>query len=53
MLKFELVCLHLREHGYEAEVAGRVYVYSDVRAYFYWTIGSALSATGGLSEPGL
>jgi len=26
VLKFELVCLHLREHDYEAEVAGRVYV---------------------------
>jgi hypothetical protein len=42
---FELVCLHLREHGYEAEFAGHIYVQYDVGDHFYWTMGSELSAT--------
>jgi hypothetical protein len=42
---FELVVLHVREHGYEAMFAGSVYTQYDCGDHFYWTMGASLPTT--------
>jgi hypothetical protein len=42
---FELIVLHVREHGYEALFAGSVYTQYDCGDHFYWTMGASLPTT--------
>jgi hypothetical protein len=42
---FELIVLHIREHGYEAVFAGDVYTQYDCGDHFYWTMGNSLPTT--------
>lgn len=42
---FELVVLHIREHGYETVFGGAMYTQYDCGDHFYWTQGHALAIT--------
>jgi hypothetical protein len=42
---FELIVLHVREHGYEAVFGGALYTQYDCGNWFYWTMGASLPAT--------
>jgi hypothetical protein len=42
---FELIVLHVREHGYEAVFAGALYTQYDCGDHFYWTMGHSLPTT--------
>ncbi len=42
---FELVVLHLREHGRQEVYAGYEYTRLDVGGHFLWTMGDSLPTT--------
>jgi hypothetical protein len=42
---FELIVLHVREHGYEAVFGGALYTQYDCGDSFFWTMGASLAAT--------
>jgi len=42
---FELIVLHIREHGYDAVFSGNVYTQYDCGNHFYWTMGHSLPTT--------
>lgn len=43
--RFELMVLHLREHGSQEWFGGAEYTYLEVGGYKYWTMGHALETT--------
>lgn len=43
--EFELVVLHIREHGYQQWFAGYEYTALDVGGHFLWTMGDSLPTT--------
>jgi len=43
--EFESFVRYIREHGYEAEFAGKTYTYLNVDGWRYWTMGAPLEET--------
>ena len=42
---FERLVMLIREHGYDAQFAGRTYRYLDIDGWQYWTMGAPLEET--------